>query len=119
MGILNNLKQKPDNQKKIFSLVTAIILTLVIVVVWFSFTDNSVDNNFVSEGNKLSSISPIQLIKEEFSKAFSGFKDATEAIKEISSTTPDENNSDLMIGTSTEDFSTSSVEVGTTSENIN
>jgi len=121
MGILDNIKQKPDNQKRVFSLIMAIILTLIIVIIWFSFSDNSTANKLADEGNKLSSISPMQVIKEEFSKAFSNFKEIKEDIEEeVSSTTVEKNIDDgLIIGTSTADFSTSSVETSTTNENIN
>jgi hypothetical protein len=74
MGILNKIRQKPDNQKKIFSLVSALVLTFIIIVVWISFNkDFSASKVVEKEPSKLSSISPIQMIKEEFSKAFSDF----------------------------------------------
>jgi len=83
MGLLTKIREMPDNKKKIFSLVTAIILTLIIVVVWFSFTNVSSPNS-VNEENKLSSFSPMQVIKDEFSKAFSNFKSTTENISSSS-----------------------------------
>lgn len=76
MQILNTIRQKPDSQKKILSLVLAFILTLFIVGFWFSFDRKSASNDMAGEEvSKLSSISPIQMIKEEFSKAFSGFSE--------------------------------------------
>ncbi len=85
MGILNSMRERPDNQKKIFSLITAVILTLIIVVVWFSFGENKADNDLAgAEPAKLSSLSPIQVIKDEFSKAFSNFK---ETMPDLASTT--------------------------------
>jgi len=63
-----------DNQKKIFSLALAATLTLIIVVIWYSFGDKKT-NQVAGEKveSKLSSISPVQMIKDEFSKAFSEF----------------------------------------------
>lgn len=76
MGILNSIRQRPDNQKKVFSLVAAIILTFFIVALWYSFSSNSSENQASGEKNsKLSSISPLQVIKDEFSKIFSTFND--------------------------------------------
>ncbi|MEI6190944.1 MAG: hypothetical protein WCP24_01075 [bacterium] len=71
MGILNKIRQKSDNEKKILSLISAVVLTLVIVVVWSSFTSSSASDNEVDAQDKLSSISPMQVIKDEFSKLFS------------------------------------------------
>lgn len=84
MGILTKIKQKPDGQKKIISLITAVILTLIIVVVWFSF--NSKENQVAEERDKLSSISPVQVIKDEFSKVFSSFKENIQASSSVSTT---------------------------------
>jgi len=71
MGILNKIRQKSDNEKKIFSLISAVVLTLIIVVVWSSFAGSSADDNEIDTQDKLSSISPMQVIKDEFSKVFS------------------------------------------------
>ncbi len=62
-----------EGQKKIFSLVGAAVLTLIIVGIWFSFGNNSDDQVVAGEENKLSSVSPMQVSKAEFSKAFSSF----------------------------------------------
>lgn len=83
MGILAKIREMPDNKKKVFSLVTAAAITFVIVTVWISLTKT--DTLAESKVNKLSSVSPWGMIKEEFSKAFSGFKEATE---NISTSTP-------------------------------
>ena len=70
MTILNNIKKRPDNQKKFFSLVLALVLTFFIVGFWYSFTsDSSVNKKTGESENKLSSVSPWQIIKDEFSKA--------------------------------------------------
>jgi hypothetical protein len=88
MSILENIKQRPDNEKKIFSLITAVTLTLIIVVVWFSFTDISTGSKVVrAEQNKLSSVSPFQVIKDEFSKVFSNFDEKVDSLASTSSTT--------------------------------
>lgn len=90
MAIFTNLKEQPDNQKKLFSLITAIILTLVIVFVWFSFTDKPADGqDVIAEEDKLSSISPLQMIKDEFSKAMSNFNSAVSETETGSSTLSD------------------------------
>ena len=99
----------PENNNKIFSVAMAAILTLVIVVVWFSFSkDSANDQVAVEKSNKLSSLSPWQVIKEEFSKAFSGLSEEFEAVS--SSTIPIE----IIVATSTDN-----TEVSTTSDNIN
>ena len=107
MSILTTIKQRPENQKKIISLVTAVILTFIIVIVWFSFSGKSINGQLAEEGdNKLSSVSPMQVIKDEFSKVFSGFNDAVTEI-ESSSTVPVEIiSSDLIISTSSVSSST-------------
>jgi hypothetical protein len=87
MGILNIIRQKTDNQKKIFSLVMASLLTLIIVVVWFSFNEETKTQKIVKEEpSKLSSISPIDMIKDEFSKAFSDFNTKMAEIETVSTT---------------------------------
>lgn len=75
MGILAKIKSRPENEKSVFSLVSAVILTLVIVFVWISFGEEEQPKEVAVKETKLSSISPIQVIKDEFSKAFSGFND--------------------------------------------
>jgi hypothetical protein len=76
MGILTKIRQRPDNEKRIFSFVTAGVLTIIIFVVWLSFS-NSASNTQTENPDKLSSISPLQVIKDEFSKAFSSSKEST------------------------------------------
>lgn len=73
MSILEKIKQRPDNQKRVFSLIGAGVLTAIIFFVWLSFSRVSVETKI--NNDKLSSISPIQVIKDEFSKAFSGLKE--------------------------------------------
>jgi hypothetical protein len=99
MSILLKIRQKPDNQKKIFSLISASILTLIIVVVWFSFNDSSAEKVTLKESEKLSSISPMKMIKEEFSNIFSNFNSQMADI-DISSTS-DEVLIDSPVTTST------------------
>ena len=103
MGILTKMKQRPDSEKKLFSLVLAGVITLVIVMGYFSFSNS--DPKVEDESGKLSSVSPIQMIKDEFSKAFSGFGE--------SSTTP--NVPIEIIDTGGESVSTTT----STSSNIN
>jgi hypothetical protein len=104
MGILTKMKQRPDSEKKLFSLVLAGVITLVIVMGYFSFSNS--DPKVEDESGKLSSVSPIQMIKDEFSKAFSGFG-------ENSSSTP--NVPIEIIDTGGESVSTTT----STSSNIN
>lgn len=74
MVVLTKIRQMPDNQKKIFSVAASAVVTLIIVVVWSSFGTSSANSQVAGEKvNKLSSVSPVQMIKEEFSKAFSSF----------------------------------------------
>ena len=74
-----------ENQKKIFSLIAAAALTLVIVVVWFSAGEKTSADKAAVEESKLSSLSPMQVIRDEFSKAFSGFNESVPDL-DISST---------------------------------
>lgn len=93
MSILQTVREKPDNQKKLFALTGAIILTLVIVFVWYSFGANRQADDLaaaVSE-SKLSSVSPWQVIKDEFSDAFSGLGDKISSFQS-GSTTQDTSN---------------------------
>ena len=80
MSILEKIKRRPENEKRVFSLVAAIILTLIIVFVWFSFGARDEVSEVAVKETKLSSISPIQVIKDEFSKAFSGFREDANAV---------------------------------------
>ena len=74
MGILTKVRAMPDNKKKIISLATATAITLVIIVIWFSFNTSSANTKEGREEvNKLSSVSPMQVIKDEFSKAFASY----------------------------------------------
>jgi hypothetical protein len=119
MGILNTIKQKPDNQKRVISLVISLVLTIFIVGFWFSLSHKN-DGNLgeVDDTSKLSSISPVQVIKDEFSKAFSSINKSTTNISS-SSTIPIEIISDQP-ASSTETVSTStSLDLSTTSNKIN
>ena len=117
MGILNIIREMPDNKKKVLSLVTAAVITFVIVTVWISLTKTD-DKLAEDQGNKLSSVSPWGMIKEEFSKAFSDFNELTESTSSTStldiissSTVPVE----IIEATST----ATSTEMSTSSDNIN
>ena len=85
MSILTKIRQRPDNQKKIFSLVVAGILTLVIIFVWLSFTNSAV-NTQTDNSDKLSSVSPTQAIKDEFSNALSSLKQDTSQVSSSTGT---------------------------------
>jgi hypothetical protein len=76
MGILTKIRQRPENEKRIFSFVSAGVLTVIIFIVWLSFTSDPSNSGVASE-NKLSSISPVEVFKEQFSKAFSDFNEST------------------------------------------
>jgi hypothetical protein len=80
MSILIKIRQRPDNEKKIISLVSAGVITLIILIVWISFSGFKEDLNteqVAMEDKTLSSISPVEVIKEEFGKAISNFKQIT------------------------------------------
>lgn len=111
-----------DNEKKIFSLITAAVLTLIIVVIWFSFGDKKSTDLVTKEEVKLSSLSPMQVIKDEFSKAFAGFNDKMD---DIASTTLIESTSTLITDGQAipieiiESTTTASTTISTSSEIIN
>jgi len=111
MSFLDKIREKSDHQKKIFSFVSALVLTLVIIVVWLSFSQKSGDNFAVDrQENKLSSVSPIQMIKDEFSEAYSSFN------KQIEETGPVEIvTENLEVSSST----ATSTDLSTTTEEIN
>ncbi|MFA7252272.1 MAG: hypothetical protein WC027_00205 [Candidatus Paceibacterota bacterium] len=89
MSILEKIRQKDDRQKKIFSFVSALVLTLVILVGWLSLSNKSESNLVIEkQENKLSSVSPMQMIRDEFSKAFANFNQSVEIV----STTTEEIN---------------------------
>lgn len=72
MGILTKLRQKTDSQKRMYSFFSALILTIIIFIVWLSFNSGLPKNQTIAENEetKLSSLSPWQVIQEEFSKIF-------------------------------------------------
>ena len=97
MSILNNLNQRTNNQKKVFSLVLALIITLFIVGFWVSFTNNSAaDQSTGNSTDKLSSVSPWQVVKDDFSNAFSGLNGSTSSPQVSSSPIPVEVVSDNL-----------------------
>ncbi len=79
MTVLDTIRKRPDNQKRFFSLITAGILTLIIVGFWFSFS-RPTQTVAEKETSKLSSVSPVQVIKDEFARAVAGFKASTEQL---------------------------------------
>lgn len=102
MGIFLKIKERPDSEKKIFSLITASVLTLIIVVVYFSYGEKKSDDLIdVKNENKLSSISPLKMIKEEFSKAFATAKESLNMNNQIS-TSSVEVVDEIITSTSTE-----------------
>ena len=86
-------------------MISAVVLTLIIVVVWYSFTSSSASDNKIDNQDKLSSISPMQVIKDEFSKLFSTLGSNVKA-SSSTSTIPieiiKEETSSPSLGTSTE-----------------
>jgi len=72
MSILTNIRKMSEGGKKIFSLIGAVVLTLLIIYIWFPW---QVDDSQVEENKKLSSVSPLNVIKDEllsFKKIISG-----------------------------------------------
>lgn len=113
MGLLNMIRQRPDNQKSTFSVIMALVLTFFVVALWYSFSRNSSSDQAVQDDNKLSSISPLQVIKDEFSKLgaiFSGNNINQASSSLIVQVIPD------SLGTTT---STSSINQSSTTTNIN
>jgi hypothetical protein len=86
MSILNKIRQRPYEQRKIISLLTAIVLTIIIVAVWFSFSSFG-KNQRPGDDSRLSSVSPFQMIREQFSEAFSDLDKGMTALEEVSSST--------------------------------
>lgn len=118
MSILEKIRQKDDRQKKIFSFVSAFVLTLIILVVWLSFSKRSDDNLVLGKAeNKLSSVSPLQMIKDEFSEAFAGFNEFGEEVVPVEVLIENEEiSSSTATSTAT---STDSTDTSTTTEEIN
>jgi len=87
MKFLDQIRQKPDNQKRIIAFSSSIFLTLVIVLIWFSSNGGSDIKVSVNNDDKLSSVSPFQTIKEEFSKIFSNANEGLAKINEQASIT--------------------------------
>ncbi len=83
MSVLEKIRQMPNNQKKVLSFAIATALTLLIVVTFFSTADKTTANQVEKEDSKLSSIKPMQLIKDEFSKAFSNFGEVKDGLESI------------------------------------
>lgn len=67
-----------ENQKKLFSLILAAVITLIIAGLWFSFSGSPADQASAEAQDKLSSVSPWQVIKDDFSQAFSNFNKSTD-----------------------------------------
>lgn len=91
MDELTRIRQRSNNQKNLLSLFIALILTLVIVFVWYSFSNNTNQPVREETPNTLSSLSPLQVIKDEFSQAFasigdkiSGFGSSTVTVEIVS-----------------------------------
>jgi hypothetical protein len=74
MKFLNKIKSRPSHEKNVVSLVLAGLFTFIIFSVWLGFGSNK---DIQEETNKLSSVSPIQIIKEEFGRAYTDFKSQT------------------------------------------
>jgi len=110
MGILTIIRQRPENQKRVFSFVAAIVLTFFIVGIWFSFSKNSDEELAGEQKETLSSISPIQMIKEEFSKAFSNLGEETSDSESSSTVQVEVIQEDLMVSTSSATTTATSTE---------
>ena len=111
MGILTIIRQRPKNQKKVFSFVTAIVLTFFIVGIWFSFSKNSDEKLAGEKKDTLSSISPIQMIKDEFSKAFSNLSEETSDLESSSTVQVEVIQDDLLVSTSSATTTASEINI--------
>jgi hypothetical protein len=100
---------RSDGQKNIFSLFVALVITASIITIWSPFKNTKNDNLEIQEEKKLSSISPVQMIKEEFSKALSSFQEVN--LEEIPMDEVPVNNIPIEIiqSTSTEATTTSDI----------
>ena len=121
MGILTKIRQRPDQQKRVIALVSAAVLTLVVVVVWFSFTARlSRDEADLNAENKLSSLSPMQVIKDVFTGIFSDFKDQTSTMATSTEQATSSNNlssSTVEVIEATSTGSTNSPQAATSTNN--
>ena len=104
MSVLEKIKRRPDNQKSFFSLLTAIVLTLIIVALWLSFSVKSAGKEVAEDQNSLSSISPIKMIKDEISKAISDYQEANidKTASAIDVLLDEGESGNFVIGTSTD-----------------
>lgn len=69
MGILNKIKEKPENHKRVISIVSAGLLTLIIIY-FFLYIPNKNLNIDKPETKNLSAISPIQAFKSQITDLF-------------------------------------------------
>jgi Tfp pilus assembly protein PilO len=90
--ILNKLREKTDAQKVVISFVSAIVITFVIVVTWFtlSFSSKEEEEKGVEVKEQTEEVTPISNIgsqiseiKSMFGELFSEIKSSEEEIKEI------------------------------------
>ena len=108
MGLLQKIRSKSDKEKNIISLVSAGVITLIIVILWLGFgVSKEIKKN--ESGSKLSEISPFETFKEQFSEIAVGFKDNVEKITEGINKFSQNVNSDISTTTATSTKSESEV----------
>src|SRR5690606_37614536 len=91
---LEKLRQKNEAQKAVISFVSAIVITFIITVTWFTWTLTKEKKQEVVAENKKSDVTPManlssQMaeIKSMFGEAMEQFKYSKEIIKNISEIT--------------------------------
>ena len=83
MGLLQKIRSKSDKEKNIISLVSAGVITLIIIILWLGFGASKEIKKDESD-SKLSEISPFETFKEQFSEITGSFKDnLNKAVQEI------------------------------------
>ena len=89
MGLLQKIRAKSDKEKNIIALVSAGIITLIVVILWLGFAP--AEKKKSDSDLKLSSISPFETFKEQFGQIKQDFSDnfskATEAINNLNQST--------------------------------
>ena len=94
MGLLQKMRSKSDKQKNLLAIIFAALITLVIVILWFSFNLSSEPDTPKPE-SKLSEIAPFQTLKEQFSQITTDFKNNFSKVnKEINAIKVEDENQD-------------------------
>ncbi|MFA5764060.1 MAG: hypothetical protein WCX27_01165 [Candidatus Paceibacterota bacterium] len=77
--MINKIKNWPDEKKRIFAAVTAVVVTAIIVVFWFGF-GRSWNSTEATEDNAVYESGPMDLIKQTFQSVADEFADLKDRI---------------------------------------